>query len=266
LGRFLRIEKARPRRRILSIEPCYPQSRSNAYASPSPHFSVVAACYGSRRIGGVCHFFGYLIRPPWTGDPIADGLHAVTNAPPKDKVVWQMITARSALFQEKYDLAEDLLDDVLLSIENRYGKDKEARKSRKLFQDEADKFFIGEPYERVMAYYYRGILYWMADEPDNARACFRSAQLQDSDSEENEFRNDYVLMDYLDGLASLKLSTSADSNYMRATNSSRLAIPPPYRPTDNVLIFADYGVGADQICVGFLRRTTQIQRRTFRFP
>ena len=134
-------------------------------------------------------------RPPWTGDPLVDGQHAVTNAPPKDKVMWQMITARSALFQKKYDLAEDLLDDVLRSIENRYGKDKEARKSRKLFQDEAGKLFIGEPYERVMAYYYRGILYWMAGQPDNARACFRSAQLQDSDSEKNEFRNDYVLMD-----------------------------------------------------------------------
>jgi hypothetical protein len=189
-------------------------------------------------------------RPPWTGDPLADGLHAVTNAPPKDKVVWQMITARSALFQKKYDLASDLLDDVLLSIENRYGKDKEARKSRKLFQDEADKFFIGEPYERVMAYYYRGILYWMAGQPDNARACFRSAQLQDSDSEQNEFRNDYVLMDYLDGLASLKLRASADSNYMRATNSTKLAIPPPYRPSDNVLIFADYGAGPTKYASG----------------
>ena len=189
-------------------------------------------------------------RPPWTGDPLVDGQHAVTNAPPKDKVMWQMITARSALFQKKYGLAEDLLDDVLRSIENRYGKDKEARKSRKLFQDEAGKFFIGEPYERVMAYYYRGILYWMAGQPDNARACFRSAQLQDSDSEKNEFRNDYVLMDYLEGLTSLKLSASADSNYMRATNSARLAIPPPYRSSDNVLIFTDYGAGPTKYASG----------------
>ncbi len=189
-------------------------------------------------------------RPPWTGDPIADGLHAVTNAPAKDKVLWQMITSRSAMFQKDYQLAEDLLDDVLLSIENRYGDDSDARKSRRLFQDEADKFFIGEPYERVMAYYYRGILYWMAGEPDNARACFRSAQLQDSDTEKNEFRNDYVLMDYLDGLASLKLNASTDSNYMRSTNSARLAIPPQYRPSDNVLIFADYGKGPTKYAAG----------------
>lgn len=189
-------------------------------------------------------------RPPWTGDPVADGLHAVTNAPAKDRVLWQMITARSALFQKKYGLAENLLDDALLSIENRYGNDKEARQSRKLFQDEADKFFIGEPYERVMAYYYRGILYWKAGQPDNARACFRSAQLQDSDSEQNEYRNDYVLMDYLDGLASLKLRASADSNYLRATNAARLAIPPPYQPADNVLIFADYGKGPTKYASG----------------
>jgi hypothetical protein len=30
--------------------------------------------------------------------------------------------------------------------------------------------FIGEPYERAMAYYYRGLLYWRDGEIDNARA------------------------------------------------------------------------------------------------
>ena len=57
----------------------------------------------------------------------------------------------------------------------------EAARARGLFAAERTKPFIGEPYERVMAYYYRGILYWRDGQPDNARACFRSGQVIDSD-------------------------------------------------------------------------------------
>lgn len=197
-----------------------------------------------------CASSGKNYRPRWTGDAIADGLHAVTNAPPKDRVLWQMKTARAAMFKGQDALASELLDDALVSIEGRFGPDKVARKSRRLFQDESKKFFIGEPYERVMAYYYRGILYWKEGQLGNARACFRSAQVHDSDSEQNEYRNDYVLMDYLDGLVSQKLSASSESNYQRATQSARLAIPPPYSKKDNVVIFADYGQGPTKYSAG----------------
>lgn len=197
-----------------------------------------------------CASPGKSYRPRWTGDAVADGLHAITNAPPKDRVLWQMKTARAAMFKGKNALAAGLLDDALVSIEGRFGPDKEARKSRRLFQDESKKFFIGEPYERVMAYYYRGILYWMEGDRGNARACFRSAQLHDSDSEQNEYRNDYVLMDYLDGLISIKINASGDSNYKRARESARLAIPPPYSADDNVMIFADYGQGPTKFAAG----------------
>ena len=57
-----------------------------------------------------------------------------------------------------------------------------------------------------MAYYYRAILYWMDGEPDNARACFRTGQLLDSDAENKTYVGDYALLDYLDGLASVKLA------------------------------------------------------------
>lgn len=48
----------------------------------------------------------------------------------------------------------------------------------------------------ITAVFYTG---WMASR-DNARACFRSAQLMDSDTENKTYANDYVLFDYLDGL------------------------------------------------------------------
>ena len=63
------------------------------------------------------------------------------------------------------------------------GPNKEAAKARRLFRNESDKPFVGEPYERAMAYFYRGIIYWRDGEMDNARACFRSAEFEDSDAE-----------------------------------------------------------------------------------
>ena len=60
-----------------------------------------------------------------------------------------------------------------------YGPDKDAKKARSLFHEESKKGFIGEPYERVMAYYYRGLLYWRDGEPDVASIDALIANLAD---------------------------------------------------------------------------------------
>ena len=135
---------------------------------------------------------------PRTGDPLVDGRNFIAQGPEKDKVLWQYRTALAALRKGQEEEAKAILDDALLTIGMSSAKDKDAKKSRGYFNEESRKTFRGEPYERVMAYYYRGILYWKDGEADNARACFRSAQLQDSDTENKEYASDYVLLDYLD--------------------------------------------------------------------
>ncbi|EEF57738.1 hypothetical protein [Pedosphaera parvula] len=95
-----------------------------------------------------------------------------------------------------------------------------------------------------MAYYYRGILYWMDGEPDNARACFRSAQLEDSAADDQQYSSDYVLLDYLDGLASVKLAGDGNDAFQRAERlCKRFAKPPPYNKDANVLFFLEFGPG-----------------------
>jgi hypothetical protein len=101
-----------------------------------------------------------------------------------------------------------------------------------------------------MAYYYRGILYWMDGEPDNARACFRSAQLEDSDAVDKKYSSDYVLLDYLDGLASLKLSGDGSDALKRATEVAKISAPAPYNPKANLLLFADFGGGPIKYAAG----------------
>src|SRR5687767_8535161 len=93
-----------------------------------------------------------------TGNPAVDAPALLTNGPSRDKVLLQYRTAAAAMQRGQFDEAKRLLDDAILTISGIIGKDPEARKARGYFSPEARKTFIGEPYERVMAYYYRGIL------------------------------------------------------------------------------------------------------------
>jgi tetratricopeptide (TPR) repeat protein len=188
-------------------------------------------------------------KPP-TGDALVDGKNAVETAPEKDRVLWEYRTAVVAMRRGEFAEAKRLLDSAIARISNIMGKDPSARKARSYFSAESKKTFIGEPYERVMAYYYRGILYWIDGEPDNARACFRSAQLEDSDTRDKKYSSDYVLLDYLDGLASVKLAGDGSDCLKRAQSFAKISSPPAYDPKANLLLFVDFGPGPTKYAVG----------------
>src|SRR4051812_13492432 len=168
---------------------------------------------------------------------------AASSVPQKDLVLWQYRDGLAHLRKGEFADAKRLLDEAITTISGIRANDKSAKKARGYFHRESKKTFLGEPYERVMAYFYRGILYWMDGEPDNARACFRSAQLEDSDAEEHSFKSDYVLLDYLDGLASVKLSQDGADAYKRACELAKGLKLPPYDAQANVLVFTEYGNG-----------------------
>ena len=161
----------------------------------------------------------------------------------RNRVLRDYEEALTALRSGNYPEARDRLDAALAVIGSNSAGDASARESRGLFNPESVKTFRGEPYERVMAYYYRGLLYWMDGEPDNARAAFRSAALQDTDPENGITECDWVLLDYLEGLATIKLGGDGRDAWRRATNSARLNPPPPPDPSVNVLFFLEMGRG-----------------------
>ena len=117
---------------------------------------------------------------PLTGDIFRDAPMAIEKGPARDKVLWQYRLALAEMRRGQFDAARPVLDDALLTLGGVYGKDAEARKARRLFSKESKKTFIGEPYERAMAYFYRGILYWRDGQPDNARAQSHLAIAYDS--------------------------------------------------------------------------------------
>jgi hypothetical protein len=187
---------------------------------------------------------------PLTGNIMVDGPAMIANGPPRDKVLWQYRTAAAAMRQGNFAMAKPLLDDALLTLSGIYGKDPEARKSRGYFSKEERKTFIGEPYERSMAYFYRGVLYWMDGELDNARACFRSAELEDGVADEVAHSSDWVLLDYLDGLASAKLGGDGSDAFKRAKANAKNINLPDYDTRANVLFIVEFGPGPSKYAAG----------------
>jgi len=192
-------------------------------------------------------------KPKLTGDPLVDGENFIQNGPERDRVLWQYRTALTALRQGKLDLSKQYLDEALARIQGIYGKDADAKKSRSYFREEARKTFIGEPYERAMAWFYRGILYWIDGQPDNARACFRSGQVMDSDTEDKTYSGDYVLFDYLDGYVTSRLGGDGSDAVRRAETNSHLWKPPGFAPKANLLVFVDYGPPPTKFATGEYR-------------
>ena len=189
----------------------------------------------------------------YTGDPLVEGQTRIEKGPAKDRVLWQYRTAANAMRKGDHALAKRLLDDAITTLGGIVGTDASARKARGLFQSESRKTFIGEPYERVMAYFYRGILYWMDGEPDNARACFRSGEFTDSDLESKEYSSDYVLLDYLDALASAKLAGDPTDALKRAQALAKVDKLPDLDARANVLFFGEFGNGPTKYAAGQYR-------------
>ena len=101
------------------------------------------------------------------------------------------------------DVARRSFDEAIARIELIYAGDENARRALSLFSEEKVKDFKGEPYERAMAYYYRGVLYLRDGDYQNARAAFLAADLQDTMAEQETFAGDFGIMKYLAGWASV---------------------------------------------------------------
>jgi tetratricopeptide (TPR) repeat protein len=106
-----------------------------------------------------------------------------------------------ALKDGNKEVAQPAFDNALLTIDGFFVNTEGAQKARSLWYEEGMKDFKGEPYERVMAFYYRGLLYMDAGDYENARASFKSAVIQDAFAEEEQFRADFALVIFLEGLA-----------------------------------------------------------------
>lgn len=157
----------------------------------------------------------------------------------------------AALEQGEYAIAEKALDAAILRIEAIYANNPNAKKAKGLFSAEKVKDFKGEPYERAMTYYYRGILYLRTGDYQNARASFLAAEWQSTLSENESYDSSFGLMDFLAGWSSY-----CDGDDARATQlQERAAKVQPeifgsLQPSITYLGLIDVGVGPVKYGVG----------------
>ncbi len=120
----------------------------------------------------------------------------------RDRVLNQMEIGARTFWAGDYDQATVALDDAIHNVEAVFAGDANSAKARSLWYEEGQKIFKGEPYERVMLYYYRGLLFLRAGDYENARAAFKAGQLQDAFAEEDQYRCDFAAMVFLEAWAS----------------------------------------------------------------
>lgn len=139
--------------------------------------------------------------------------------------------------------AEAALDEAERRTAAFIADSREAAKARSKFGREEAKIFKGEPYERSMLYFYRGLLFYMEGEYDNARACFRSGQLADAFAEGEEYRADYVSLSYLEARADQHYAGNNVEDLIQAATET---LPgeryvPSLDPSHNLLVVVESG-------------------------
>lgn len=168
----------------------------------------------------------------------------------RNEVLNRLEIGSAALFYGDIDKARENFDLALTIIESTYANTENALKARSLWHEEGRKDFRGEPYERAMAYYYRGLIYIIDGEYDNARASFLSGLMQDAFAEEEQNRSDFLLMMYLIGWSSQKMGS--DHLARDAWQELQTFLPDfvPPDPADNVLVLAETGAAPRKLADG----------------
>lgn len=179
------------------------------------------------------------------------------------------------------DFAKRALDESMLLIEAVFGESPEAARARSLFFDEDVKLFKGDPHERCLTYFLRGILYMQDGDWENARACMRMANFQDGFAEEEQNRSDWTIFDYLIGVCEVQLNRPffADEAFSRA-EANFSDFPQRYRdllghglrfpsrelgrvgPEDNFLLITQTGKAPRKIRAGEFGQFLSFRRDT----
>jgi len=168
----------------------------------------------------------------------------------RNLVLNHMRAGLAAMELQEFDLAEESFDIALLNIESVYTDDENAAKARSLWYEEGRKDFKGEPYERAMAYYYRGLLYILKGDYENARASFKGGLLQDTMAEETIYQADFALLIFLEGWSSLMLGDwdMAEESFQEVKKYRPDFVIPPRN--HNVLLIAETGHAPQKMAVG----------------
>ncbi|QYJ78936.1 hypothetical protein [Shewanella acanthi] len=168
----------------------------------------------------------------------------------QNEVLNRMEIGTAAFYQGDIEIARQSFDIALERIESVYAADEKALQARSLWHEEGRKDFKGEPYERAMAYYYRGLIYLIDAEYDNARASFIAGLMQDAFAEEEQSRSDIAMLMLLAGWSAQKMgSMGLAKEAYEELQALRPDFPIPSE-SDNVLVIAETGFSPRKLADG----------------
>lgn len=163
------------------------------------------------------------------------------------------LLALAALEVGNHAMAERALDQAGARILRIYADDPNAAKARSLWSSEEVKDFKGEPYERAMTFFYRGLLYVQEGDLQNARASFLQADLQNAFGQTERYDSSFALALYLAAWAS-----RCDGDTARAqdlmTQLRKTAVDPLYKQAGDLpprhLTLIERGIGPEKVTLG----------------
>lgn len=159
----------------------------------------------------------------------------------QDAVLNTMEIGTRLFWNEDFDEASRAFAGAIRDIELVFLDDKSVEQARSMWYEEGSKTFKGEPYERAMTYYYRGLTFLTKGDYENARAAFRQGQMQDAFAEEEQFKMDFGLLLYLEAWAShLNGDYELRDEAMRLLADIRTDLP-AFEETQDTLVIVETG-------------------------
>lgn len=168
----------------------------------------------------------------------------------RNRVLNDMEIGARSFWYGDLDGARQALDETLTGINTVYANDPAAEKARSLWYAEGSKNFKGEPYERAMAFFYRGLVFLAEGDYQNARAAARQGLLQDAFAEDDQSRADFALLMFLDAWAShLDKNKDLEDQAMTELKKFRPTFP-GIKPEDDTLILVETGTAPRKVADG----------------
>lgn len=168
-------------------------------------------------------------------------------------------------------LAAKAFEQSVARIQRIYADEPNAERARSLWNSEKVKDFKGEPYERAATFLYRGLLYLLANDWDNARASFRQAEWQNAIGQTEKYDRSFALPLYLAAWVSQCHGDNAQAAEL--LKSARGMAPDPFIRShpDTLprhLTLIEQGTGPEKVTLGeakavlgFLPRTDSTANR-----
>ena len=168
-----------------------------------------------------------------------------------NRILNQMITGKNYFDNQEYTQAKNIFLEISNQLNSVWNKPSESKQVRQLWYEEMIKTFKGEPYERVMLFFYLGVIFLLEGDYGNAQASFGQAILQDSFAQEEQNRADFAIAYFLQSYSQERFGSR---QLAQQTLKQFQELKPNFATQDiefgNTIILVETGMSPQKIAIG----------------